>query len=348
MLLADGVLRKKIDSVSSRRHYLNYKFVALKILGIIWLLDGILQFQPYMFSNKFVTNILENSAQGQPYFVNVSVMNVAKLVGGHIVFWNLLFALIQLGIGVGILIRKTEKVALVISFVWAFGVWWFGEAFGQIFSGNATLLTGAPGAVILYGIIGLILWPTDKMTSDTNSHFDDTSSSPTLSISEKGILSKNLIKSLWALVWVLDGVLQILPINSSKGVLVSVIKSQATGEPSVFAYCNNMLANLIHQHGVAVAISLGIFEILIGVGIFLKNQNLFLILGMVFALVTWVGVQDMGGIFTGQGTDPNLGPLLILFAFCLYKFKSEKYRVTSVVTMQKPKVLLKSLTNRVA
>ena len=36
----------------------------------------------------------------------------------------------------------------------------------------------------------------------------------------------------------------------------------------------------------------------------------------------------MGGIFTGQGTDPNLGLLLALFAFCLISFKVQRPEAT--------------------
>jgi len=39
-----------------------------------------------------------------------------------------------------------------------------------------------------------------------------------------------------------------------------------------------------------------------------------LTLAAVVALVTWVVGQNLGGIFTGAGTDPNSGPLLVLLA----------------------------------
>jgi hypothetical protein len=34
---------------------------------------------------------------------------------------------------------------------------------------------------------------------------------------------------------------------------------------------------------------------------------------VIFALI-WVGVEDFGGILAGGATDPNSGPLVILFA----------------------------------
>ena len=77
--------------------------------------------------------------------------------------YNTLFALVQVAIGLGLLYRRTVKPALAVSFVWALVVWWFGEAFGMLFMQRwRSPLTGAPGAVLLYGLIGLIVWPNGR------------------------------------------------------------------------------------------------------------------------------------------------------------------------------------------
>jgi hypothetical protein len=49
--------------------------------------------------------------------------------------------------------RRTVKAALIISFGWILGVWAVGEGFGLLLTGSASPLTGALGAVLLYG------WP---------------------------------------------------------------------------------------------------------------------------------------------------------------------------------------------
>ena len=36
------------------------------VLGLIWLLDGLLQFQPYMFGKTFITGVILPNAAGQP------------------------------------------------------------------------------------------------------------------------------------------------------------------------------------------------------------------------------------------------------------------------------------------
>src|SRR5271156_4812112 len=53
--------------------------------------------------------------------------------------------------------------ALVLSFGWALVIWWFGEGFGGLTSNTLpSPLMGAPGAAILYAIIGVLVWPTRR------------------------------------------------------------------------------------------------------------------------------------------------------------------------------------------
>ena len=91
---------------------------------------------------------------------------MAHFVSPHAGISNFLFGALQLCIGVGMFFRKTVKPAIVVMAVWAFGVWLFGEGFGMLLTGTASPLTGAPGAVVLYPLIGLLVWPQDG-ASDT-------------------------------------------------------------------------------------------------------------------------------------------------------------------------------------
>ena len=112
-----------------------------------------------MFGSGFTTTYLLNNAHNQPDIVRWIITNVGNFVGPHVAVWNTFFALIQVAIGLGLLFRQTVRPALALSFFWAFGVWFFGEGLGQIFTGSASALTGAPGSVFLYGLIGLMAWP---------------------------------------------------------------------------------------------------------------------------------------------------------------------------------------------
>ena len=104
----------------------------LSALGLIWLLDGALQLQSFMYSNGFI-EMLRDNATGQPLWLESAIEWGAHIAQRDLTAWNTLFALTQIAIGLGLLYRPTVKPALVLSFAWAFVVWWFAEAFGMLF-----------------------------------------------------------------------------------------------------------------------------------------------------------------------------------------------------------------------
>ena len=67
-------------------------------LGLIWLLDGVLQFQPFMYSKGFIA-VLTGTASGQPYWLASSIDWVAHITQHDMTVFNTLFALIQVSIG---------------------------------------------------------------------------------------------------------------------------------------------------------------------------------------------------------------------------------------------------------
>ena len=130
-------------------------------LAAIWLLDGVLQYQAFMFTKAF-SQMIGGTATGNPAVIAKPITWNATLVEHHLVLANAIFATIQLLIGLGIAFRPTVRVALAASIVWALGVWWFGEGLGGVLSGAASPLNGAPGAVIIYALLAVLLWPADR------------------------------------------------------------------------------------------------------------------------------------------------------------------------------------------
>src|ERR1700730_6404848 len=98
-------------------------------LGVIWLLDGILQYQPFMFSKAF-PQMLAGTAQGNPAVVAYPITWSSGFIDHHLVAVNAVFATIQLVLGLGIAFRPTVKIALGASVAWAVGGWGFGEGLG--------------------------------------------------------------------------------------------------------------------------------------------------------------------------------------------------------------------------
>jgi hypothetical protein len=128
-------------------------------LRVLWVLDGVLQAQPFMFTRAFATQLIAGTGQGQPGFVSGPVHLGSVIIAASPVVWNVLFAGIQLLLGIGLLVRRTSRLALAASIVWAFGVWYLGEGLSGLASGHASLLTGAPGSALLYAVLAAAAWP---------------------------------------------------------------------------------------------------------------------------------------------------------------------------------------------
>ena len=109
----------------------------------------------------------------------------------------------------GLLFRRTVRPALVVSFFWAFGVWFFGEGLGLIFTGSASALTGAPGSVFLYGLIGLMAWP--RSARGRGRHRDGAKVGIASSAAGQGIGGAATPLLVWSGYWSLAAILFLLP-----------------------------------------------------------------------------------------------------------------------------------------
>ncbi len=277
-------------------------------LGIIWLADGLLQLQPKMFGTAFANGVILPSAQGQPAIISSVITHAAHLMAAQPVLTDLVFAGIQLLIGAGLLIRETVKPALILSFVWALGVWSLGEGFGGLFNGTAMPLTGAPGAALLYLAIGLLVWPM-RVPRDANAP-----------AAAEGPLGEGGGIALWALVWCGFGLLWLLPASSDSGALSGALKGAAAGEPGWLAHLQLSVAHSLGSGGGSIALVAAFLSFFIGVGpILFRRYGIFLIAGVAMALDFWVLGQAFGQVLTGMATDPATGPLLVLLALAVYR-----------------------------
>ena len=284
------------------------------VLGLVWLLDASLQFQPSMFSRRFVGDFLAMNAMLQPRVVAQVIEAVTNFLLPHAAAWNALFATTQLAIGAGLLWRRTVKVALVTSFTWALGVWVVGEGLGGLLTPvMGSPLAGFPGAVLLYGLLGLVLWPTGRPERHA--------------VADAGPLGARGARALWALLWfgaaveqVGAGFMQFTP----KAVMTSVIAMNEPGEPGWLLRLDKLATTATRAVGNPLALLLALIEVLIGV-LVLRGHQVKRVLWVAIALsgVFWVVGQDFGGILAGGATDPNAGLLYILLAMTLYPFPGE-------------------------
>ena len=52
-----------------------------------------------------------------------------------------------------------DQASLVVSVVWALIAWYGSEGMGMLPTGGASVLVGAPGAFLLYALLGLAAYP---------------------------------------------------------------------------------------------------------------------------------------------------------------------------------------------
>jgi hypothetical protein len=266
------------------------------VLGLIWLLDGGLQFQSWMYGKGFI-QMLTGMAPAQPHWLASSLLWGASTMQHHQVLYNTLCALVQIGIGLGILYRETVKQALIVSFVWVLVVWWFGEAFGMLFMNMANPLTGAPGGVIIYAFVGALVWPNER---------------------PGGLLGVYGARVLWAQLWFLMGVLWLLAVNSSANATYNLIKAAPAGA-GWLASLQNGAMNVTKGHGLIIAVVMAVLSVLIGLAVaFSWRPRTFLGIAIALNLIYWVVGQGFGGILLGNATDPNAGPLFVLLSVALY------------------------------
>lgn len=307
--LLDFVWDKSLTGIRRRRRQVQI------VLGGVWLLDAALQFQPFMFGRSFVTRIMEAGIPGNPGVVRASLRHVDHLVARHIGSFNTFFFVIQLVIAIGILLQPTIKPALVLSLAWALGVWYFGESAGGVFIG-LTPVMGFPGAVLLYGLIALYAWPTTGRDSAA-------------SVAESGLLGSRAPRVLWALLWAVSARTLLLANNRAPGALAEMVGGMSAGEPAWLRTLDLHLGNALNHHGTEVSLVLAALCSVVAVTILLPRGRpsygwlvkAGLGVAVILAALFWVG-QNFGALFSGTGTDPNSGPLLVILAATLWPITS--------------------------
>jgi hypothetical protein len=238
---------------------------------------------------------------------------VAPLLTEHAAVANALFACLQLAIGVGLLVPRTARLALAASVPWALAVWLFGEAAGGIFVVGATMLTGAPGAALLYAAVAVLLWPR---------HDDDR-----LSVAESGPLGR-VAPLTWPALWLGTALLQAESLNRTPDYAGQAVMNAGLDGPGWLHSLQAGAGSLLVGRGLVFCVCAGILQAVIGVGILRPTVRRWaLVAGVALAGVYWVLGQNLGGVLGSGGwsgiltsgtTDPGTGPVVLLLALALW------------------------------
>jgi hypothetical protein len=264
-------------------------------LGLFWVLDGGLQFQPFMLRATFATEVLAPVGVGQPHWVAGPVHWAAGTVAAHPVAWDVPFASIQVLLGLGMLVPRTARLALAASLPWSIAVWYFGEGISGLAGGNASIISGAPGSVLVYALLALAAWPRGGRSD---------------------VGPPRWLPYAWATLWIGGALYQVLPPNNTGADLAGQIT--AFPGPSWLASVQDSLAQFVMHHGVAAVVAVAAVEALIGFAALRPTMvRGSAAAGLLALLVIWVIGQDFGQVYSGQATDPNTGAVAVLVALAL-------------------------------
>ena len=266
-------------------------------LGGLWILSGLLQAQPGMFAMDMLSTTMQPSATTQPGWLAALIRWSIGAVTPRLVAFN--WCVIVLEIGLGLLLAgvwsRGVRPALWLSMVWALAVWVFGEGMGQLLTGSATLLAGAPGAMLLYGAgAALLLLPAKRWSP------------------RSGLPSLPTLVVLGTLV--LGALLQFAPVFwTALGLANPFGEGLMMPQPVLLRSAVNVGVSLAFAAPVAFNLALVLTMLGLAYLLFFWPRNRQVVWAVIiFLAVTWVVGQDMGMLFDGMATDPNSAPILTL------------------------------------
>jgi hypothetical protein len=267
-----------------------------------------------MFTQDFVNQTIGSTAAGNPGIVAQPITWVSNLLVHHIAVYDALFATIQLALALGLFWRPTVKIALLSSIAWSVAVWWFGEGLGGVLTGGTSVYMGAPGAAILYAFAALLLWPRDEDPALSGS------------VALGGPLGRFVPRILWLTLWGSFVYFILQPGDRGPNALSSMASGMSDAEPGWLRRLDHTLAGALANHGIEVSVGAAVLCMVVAVSpYFVRLNRLGVIAAVLFGAAIWL-MEDFGGIFTGQGTDPNSGILIVLLAAIFWPFhRIERY-----------------------
>lgn len=282
-----------------------------QVLGVLWLIDGLLQLQPQMFTANMIDGVMTPIAQGQPGFLNANLQWIIEVVTNNLVLMNWLIAVVQVLLGVLLITGLWVRTTVILSIIWSLVVWYGGEGMSMLFTGQSSILSGAPGAVLLYPLIGLAVYPYAAASNP-----------------QEGLISRFQLRLILAGFWVLAALLQLQPFWWQPEQISGAIGGMVGGggintflfDPALQGLANATLNAEIPLNIVLIVLFLGL-----GVGLALARKEQvvpLLITSIVLSVLVWYFTQAFGMIFTGMATDFNSGLLLVVLALGAWPYST--------------------------
>jgi len=289
-----------------------------RVLGALWLIDGLLQLQPQMFTMNMVNGVMKPMLQGQPGFLEPSLQFIVTQTTLHLIEVNLLIAIVQILLGLGFLLLPDRRVKelVIASFVWALIVWFGGEGLSMLLTGTSSALSGSPGAVLLYPLLGLAVYPCKRSRASSQEARAVTR--------DHELLSRGMLRWVLSGFWFFAALLQLQPywwqpgqISGAIGAMVGQGGLNSVLVDPVLTHISNVTATI----EIPLNVALIVVFLALGLGLGVpgdKHLRPFLIASIVVSVLIWYCSEAFGLILTGMATDFNSGLLLVVMALACW------------------------------
>ncbi len=271
---------------------------------MFWFVDGLLKFRPGLADRGEEAYSFAMTAMGSPVPIARAILDVGRLLLQHPgLWWGL--GVVELAIGIALVMGRVTRVALAASALLAMLIWVLGEGFEGLSAGATSIVTGFPGAALLYAILAVLIWPRSLP--------DDRA---TAARSFLGGIGARLV---WALLWLGAAAVQLRP-QVGPGALDSTLFIASHEEPPVLAGMDRAaLGWLSFAHEVWLSAAVGALCALLALMVALDVlPRLALGAAIALNLVFWLVGQNFGGVLSGNGTDLGTAPLFVLLALVVW------------------------------
>lgn len=186
----------------------------------------------------------------------------------------------------------------------------------MLFTGQGSILSGAPGAVLLYPLLGLAIWPSKQSDADMKD--------ATRKAGDDGLLSRHVLRWVLSGFWFFAALLQLQPYWWQSGQISQAIGAMV-GQGGLNTVLVDPVLTLLSNAttDIEVPLNIALIVVFLALGISLavvKQEQVrpFLIASIVVSVLFWYFSEAFGMILTGMATDFNSGLLLVVIALAVW------------------------------
>ncbi len=278
-----------------------------RVPGVLWLADTAVKILIPLggrAADQWYEQIM--TAKTGPPGLHYFPASETNLFAGHPFSWWVP-AGIELCIGAWLLGRPGSRRALAVPATWALVVWVAGEGMGGLPSGVSSLLTGYPGAALLYAVAAAVSLPAREPRQKA------------AAAAEMGVLGIYWSRATWLVLWMGAALFTALPQTGVGGLVFMLSTDQAEAPGPLRSLDSSELRWLTVRNTTVPGITLAVACLAVGFAVFLGTlPRLFLTVSVLIAVATRVTPENLGGILTGPTADVGTGPVLILLALAFW------------------------------